>query len=85
MTTTVLFYEEVFYKANPRRFPITVKELTVEPGVSVTIRDKAAYGCVVVQGRGEFERFICESPTLIRYCCTETLLGLTCGMPQKKV
>lgn len=46
---------------------IGAKELTVEPGCSAVIKDKAAYGCVVVQGRGEFGRFICESPTLIRY------------------
>ena len=43
------------------------KELTVVPGASVTIKDKAAYGCLVVQGRGMFGNLICESPTLIRY------------------
>jgi hypothetical protein len=46
---------------------VAAKELTVEPGKTVTIKDKAAYGCVVVQGRGSFGKFICESPTLIRY------------------
>ncbi|MDR0708982.1 MAG: hypothetical protein LBF77_02815 [Spirochaetaceae bacterium] len=46
---------------------VAAKELTVEPGVTVTVKDKAAYGCVAVQGRGEFGRFVCESPTLIRY------------------
>lgn len=46
---------------------VAAKELTVEPGAEVVIKDNAAYGCLVVQGRGEFGSFICESPTLIRY------------------
>jgi len=46
---------------------VGAKELTVEPGAKVAIRDKAAYGCLVVQGRGTFGRFDCESPTLLRY------------------
>jgi hypothetical protein len=46
---------------------VAAKELTLEPGRTVTMKDNAAYGCLVVQGRGEFEQFICESPTLIRY------------------
>lgn len=43
------------------------KELTVQPGRSVTIRDNAAHGAVVVQGHGSFGAFDCESPTLIRF------------------
>ena len=46
---------------------VAAKELTVEPGARVLIRDESAYGCVAVQGRGEFGSFVCESPTLIRY------------------
>lgn len=46
---------------------VAAKELTVEPGAKVKISDGAAYGCLVVQGHGEFGRFVCESPTLIRY------------------
>ena len=46
---------------------VAAKRLTVEPGCEVTIKDTAAYGCLVSQGRGEFGKFICESPTLIRY------------------
>jgi hypothetical protein len=47
---------------------VAAKELTVEPGAEVTVSDGGApFGCVVVQGRGEFGKFICESPTLIRY------------------
>lgn len=46
---------------------VAAKELTVEPGAQVKISDSAAYGCLVVQGHGEFGKFVCESPTLIRY------------------
>ena len=46
---------------------VAAKELTVAPGASVTVQDKAAYGCILAQGRGMFGNFICESPTLIRY------------------
>ena len=46
---------------------IGAKELTIEPGAQVTIKDAAAYGCLAVQGRGEFGKFVIESPTLIRY------------------
>ena len=46
---------------------VAAKELTVEPGARVKVSDGAAYGCVVVQGRGEIGKFVCESPTLIRY------------------
>jgi hypothetical protein len=46
---------------------VAAKELTVESGKTVVINDKAAYGCVVIQGRGSFGKFICESPTLIHY------------------
>jgi hypothetical protein len=42
-------------------------ELTVFPGESVTVTDNAAYGTIVVQGRGSFGGWAVESPTLIRY------------------
>lgn len=44
---------------------VGAKELTVEPGAKVVVRDGAAYGCIVVQGRGRFGAFACESP---RFC-----------------
>jgi hypothetical protein len=46
---------------------VAAKELTLEPGASVTVKDKGAYGCVVVQGHGSFGPFAAESPTLLRY------------------
>jgi hypothetical protein len=30
------------------------KETTIEPGKSVVLKDKAAYGCIIVQGHGSF-------------------------------
>lgn len=46
---------------------VGAKELTVDPGCEVVVYDKAAYGCVVVQGHGSFGVYRCESPTFIRY------------------
>jgi hypothetical protein len=45
----------------------SAKELTVFPGRSVTIRDMAAYGTILVQGYGEFGKHQIETPALIRY------------------
>lgn len=45
----------------------SAKELTVFPKRSVTIRDKAAYGLIVVQGHGTIGNFDVESPTMIKY------------------
>ncbi|MDR1797719.1 MAG: hypothetical protein LBR44_09880 [Clostridiales Family XIII bacterium] len=46
---------------------VAAKELTVEPGCAVLVKDSVAYGCLCVQGRGRFGPFVMESPTLIRY------------------
>jgi len=45
----------------------SAKELTVFPKKCVTIHDNAAYGLIVVQGRGVIGNFNVESPTMIRY------------------
>jgi hypothetical protein len=45
----------------------SAKELTVLPGRSVTIRDAAAYGAIVVQGWGTVGKAEVETPSLIRY------------------
>jgi hypothetical protein len=45
----------------------SAKELTVMPGRSVTIRDAAAYGVIVVQGWGGVGKLEVETPALIRY------------------
>ncbi len=45
----------------------SAKELTVLPGKTVTIRDGAAHGLIVVQGYGLFGKHEVETPSLIRF------------------
>lgn len=45
----------------------SAKELTLEPGARAVVRDAAAYGCIVTQGRGTLGPWPVESPTLIRF------------------
>src|SRR3984893_16731385 len=45
----------------------STKELTMLPGRSVTIKDAAACGLIVVQGYGRIGKHEVETPTLIRY------------------
>jgi len=45
----------------------SAKELSVSPGASVTIKDSAAYGMVVLQGHGKIEGLSMESPTMIKF------------------
>jgi hypothetical protein len=45
----------------------SAKELTVAPGATVTIKDSAAYGIIVVQGHGKMGVWDIETPSLIRY------------------
>jgi hypothetical protein len=45
----------------------SAKELTVLPGASVTIRDAAAYGMIMMQGHGRMGVWDTETPALIRY------------------
>lgn len=46
---------------------VSAKRLTVYPGRSVTIRDSAAYGFILLQGHGRCGVWDIETPTLIRY------------------
>ncbi len=43
------------------------KRLTVLPGKTVTIKDSAAYGFILLQGHGKFGGWDIETPALIRY------------------
>ena len=43
------------------------KELTIEPGQTVTVRDPVAYGCILVQGYGRFGSFDAETAVMLRY------------------
>ena len=45
----------------------SAKELTIRPSRSVTIHDAAAYGVIVVQGRGSVGKMEVETPSLIRF------------------
>jgi hypothetical protein len=45
----------------------SAKELTVMPGASVTVRDAAAYGLILMQGHGRMGAWDVESPALIRF------------------
>lgn len=45
----------------------SAKELTVEPGATVVIKDSAAYGLIMMQGRGTMGVWEIETPALIRY------------------
>lgn len=50
-----------------RAAEFSAKELTVEPGRTVTVRDSDAYGCIVVAGFGSMNDRTVSSPTMIRY------------------
>ncbi len=43
------------------------KRLTINPGQSVLVKDKAAYGIILLQGHGTMGAWSIETPTLIRY------------------
>jgi len=45
----------------------SAKELTILPGATVTIRDAAAYGMIMMQGFGKMGGWDIETPALIRY------------------
>ena len=46
---------------------VSAKRLTVNPGETVVIKDKAAYGFILLQGTGTIEDAPLETPALIRY------------------
>ena len=46
---------------------VCAKRLTVQPGKTVVIKDMAAYGFILLQGKGAFGAWNIETPTLIRY------------------
>ncbi len=58
-------YHETWVAYSSEEF--SAKELTVFPGKSVVIRDRAAYGLIVVQGRGAIGNMDVASPTMIRF------------------
>ena len=63
-TETEQYIQKWITYANPY---IAAKELTVNPGQTVTISDGAAYGCIFVQGHGKFGVYDAEAPTLLHF------------------
>jgi hypothetical protein len=45
----------------------SARELTVDPGVKVTIKDNGAYGLIAVQGSGRIGQLPLQTPAMIRY------------------
>ena len=45
----------------------TAKELTINPGVKVTIQDGGAYGWITVQGEGRVNGMTLQTPAMIRF------------------
>jgi hypothetical protein len=45
----------------------SAKELTINPGVKVTIKDNGAYGLIAVQGSGRIGKTPLQTPAMIRY------------------
>ncbi len=43
------------------------KRLTVYPNQTITLSDNAAYGFILIEGRGKFGKWDISTPTLIRY------------------
>jgi hypothetical protein len=56
----------VYGKVNGEEL-FTAKELTVNPGVKVTIKDNGAYGLISVQGSGWIGRHRLQTPAMIRF------------------
>lgn len=45
----------------------SAKELTINPGVKVTIKDRGAYGLITVQGTGKIGKHALQTPAMIRF------------------
>ena len=58
-------YEEYHVVYNSEFF--SAKELTIFPDRTVTLRDGAAYGLILIQGHGRFGGLSIDSPALIRF------------------
>lgn len=46
---------------------IGAKELTINPGQTVVIKDLTAYGCIIVQGHGKFGVYDAEAAIMLRF------------------
>lgn len=46
---------------------VGAKELTIQPGQRVVVRDGAAYGCIILQGHGKFGVYDAEASVMLRF------------------
>ena len=46
---------------------IGAKELVIEPGQTVTVKDPAAYGCIIIQGHGKIGVYDAEAAIMLRF------------------
>jgi hypothetical protein len=58
-------YREVWVSYGAAHF--SAKELTVLPGRTAVVRDSAAYGLILTQGRGRMGNLDVETPSMIRF------------------
>jgi hypothetical protein len=56
----------VYGKVNGEEL-FSAKELTVNPGVKVTVKDNGAYGLIAVQGCGRLGNLPLQTPAMIRF------------------
>lgn len=57
----------VCYGSVGRKQYFSAKELTVQPGVKMTLKDNGASGVIVMQGRGRIGSMPLECPSMIRF------------------
>jgi hypothetical protein len=46
---------------------IAGKELTIDPGQTVTVKDPCAYGCIIIQGYGKFGEYHAAAAVMLRF------------------
>jgi hypothetical protein len=46
---------------------IAAKEVTVNPGESIVLKDEAAYGCIIIEGHGTFGSYDAEAAICLRF------------------
>lgn len=46
---------------------VAAKELTIEPGQTVMVKDPVAYGCIMIQGHGKFGSYDAEAAIMLRF------------------
>lgn len=56
----------VYGKVNGKQL-FTAKELTVNPGTKISIKDTGAYGLITIQGAGKLNGLATSAPSIIRF------------------